>query len=358
MGASESPSRIEATGSVTIEGMGAAHDGALFGQVEKDAIYVARTNAIIDAIQQSIETESDEVRRLFKEGWGKVEGSDRRGADDFIEKQIVSESSASKYDLDKKTRKVTYIFKGKFDKARLFNVLGLTGKSSWKPMVFGLLRETTKESDTVLDEVTSSDRKRLQEAEGKLSSDDSGTAKEEVSQIKEQIRKTIERVSSEKKLTFGMTDAGIREAFSNQIQSTFESLGFDELNDANLLDEYQALAKEHAENPTGHTAASLRKALSVAGELGVDYVGVLIIDFSKSKKVGLGSLDSCTATVTGRILKKPAKGPLWSIIGNIDTKIVSKTGESEQDAKRKVAQQAAADAAVDMVAKIKNKGKL
>jgi hypothetical protein len=350
--------KVQATGSVKVRGMGTAEDGALFGKVEKDSVYVARTNAMIHAITQSIESETDEVRRLFKEGWGKVSGTDRHGADEFIEKQIVAESSSSRFDVDKKTRTVTYFFQGTFDKSRLLSVLGLTGKSDWRPAIFGLLRETTSSSQTMLDAAVSSDMKRLEEAEGKLASTDDSTVKEEVSQIKEKIRTTVEKVSKENKLEFSMSDVGIRNAFAGQCDSTFQSFGFDETVDATQLEGYEDLAKEFASNPNGITTATLNKALAAALAEEVDYVAVVQIDFSFPKKVGVGGQFECSATVTGSIRKRPTKGRLWSTVATIDTVIRKRTAETAQDAKREVAALVARDAAVDMVVKIKNKGKL
>ena len=351
------PADIKATSSATIRGVGVAVDGALFGKVEKDSIYVARTNAIVDAVGKAIERESDEVRRVFKEGWGKTTGADRHGADEFIEKQIVTEDSKSRYDVDKKTREVTYLFEGKLDKSRLLNVLGLTGNFAWKPLVFGLLRETTSASETVLDEATSVDKRKLQEAEGKLTANDDSTSKEEISQLKEKIRKTVERVTSEKKLTFGLSDVGTQDAFANQVQSTLQSLGFKKLGDSKQFDESDILSDEYATNPRGYKPSTLRQALEKAGKKKFDYVGVMTVDFSASKKSGLRGQDVVTAMVTGKILQRPAdEDESWDNIANIDTKMFTVEGESVQDAKREAARQVAAYASMDMVAKIKNKG--
>jgi hypothetical protein len=223
-------------------------------------------------------------------------------------------------------------------------------------MVFGLLRETTSESEAILDEVTSLDKKKLQEAEGKVTSTDDGTAKEEVAQLKEKIRKTVERVTSEKKLTFGLSDIATRDSFANQVQSTLQSLGFKKTGDSSQVDEYEELTEEYAKNPKGYKPSTLRKALETVGKLKFDYVGVMTIDFSSSKKTGLRGRDVVTAMVTGKILQKPADEGLWDNIANIDTKTFTVEDESVQDAKREAARQVAAYAAMDMVAKIKNKG--
>jgi hypothetical protein len=351
-------STAQAQGSVKVRGMGTAEDGALFGKVEKDSVYVARTNAIVDAITRNIESETDEVRRLFKEGWGKVSGADRHGADEFIEKQIVAESSSSRFDVDKKTRTVTYFFQGTFDRSRLLSVLGLTGKSDWRPAVFGLLRETTASTQTKLDTIVSADMKRLEEAEGKLASTDDGTLKEEASQLKEKIRKTVEQVSRENKLEFSMSDVGIRDAFTGQCNSTFQSFGFDETIDAAQLEGYEDLAKEYASNPNGISTATRNKALASALQEEVDYVALMKIDFSFPKKSGVGGLYECRATVNGDIFRRPTKGRLWTTVATIDPVILKATAESSQDAKREVAKAVAIAASTDMVAKIKNKGKL
>ena len=87
--------KFQASGSTKIKGTGQAQDGGLFGGIQKDTEYVARTNAIIDAVDRAMEGQSDAIRKLFKDNWGKKTGSDRHGADDFIQEKIVTDSAAS-----------------------------------------------------------------------------------------------------------------------------------------------------------------------------------------------------------------------------------------------------------------------
>ena len=169
IGSAFAADKMQVSSSTKVRGIGQAQDGGLFGGIQKDTEYVARTNAIIDAVNRAMEGQSDAVRKLFKDNWGKTAGADRHGADDFINEKIVTDSPGSGVqDIDKKTRTVTYVFAGTLDLRRLLEVLGGNEKSKLVPLVFYSMRETSQQQEQTFGEATAVDAKRLEEIEGQL----------------------------------------------------------------------------------------------------------------------------------------------------------------------------------------------
>ncbi len=352
--------KFQASGSTKIKGTGQAQDGGLFGGIQKDTEYVARTNAIIDAVDRAMEGQSDAIRKLFKDNWGKKTGSDRHGADDFIQEKIVTDSSASGVlNVDKKTRTVTYAFVGTLDLKRLLEILGGNEKSKLVPLVFYSMRETSEEQTVIISRGTERERKKLQEVEGQLASKDDSTLKTEALHLREKISATETEIKKANNFKFAISDIGPRKAFGGQVKASLNDLGFEEFVDGALND----LSKTFNEaNATGAEIepSLLRSMTRAAIDEEADYVIIMNIDFQFPQKSGLTGAFECAATATGDVYKKPdaesKRAP--RTVATLDPIIIKGSGSSEQEAKRTAAIMVAKDAAQDIAAKLRSKNKL
>jgi hypothetical protein len=353
-----SASAAEKSSSSKIRGTGQAQDGGLFGGIQKDTEYVARTNAIIDAVNRAMEGQSDPVRKLFKDNWGKTTGPDRHGADDFINEKIVTESPGSGVqDIDKKTRTVTYVFAGTLDLTRLLEVLGGGEKSKLVPMVFYSMRETSQEQERVMGEATSVDVKKLEEIEGQVAASDNGTLKTEANQLKEKILKTREKISVANSYKFSISDIGPRQVFGNQLQAKLQDLGFDEFIDGGLHElskDYNAVMA-NGEEPDSKL---LKGMTSAAIDEEADYVAIMSITFQFPRKSGLTGNYECIATALGKVYKKPEGTKLPKVVAVLDPVILKGRGASEQEAKGDVAKNIAIETGQDMTSKLRSNKKL
>jgi hypothetical protein len=352
--------KLQVSSSTKIRGTGQAQDGGLFGGVSKDTEYVARTNAIIDAVNRALEGQSDAVRKLFKDNWGKTTGSERHGADDFINEKIVTDSPASGVqDVDKKTRTVTYVFAGTLDLRRLLEVLGGNQKSKLVPLIFYSMRETSEQQERVFGEATARDQKRLSEIEGQLSANDNGTLKTEATQLKEKIVQTREKLSASNKYKYSISDIAPRQAFGGQVKATLQDLGFEEFVDGAQND----LSKPFNEaNASGEEVepSLLRSMTRAAIDEEADYIIIMKIDFQFPHKAGLTGSYECGATATGDVYRKPEADSKRSArsVATLDPIVLTGKGASEQEAKRQAAIMIARDAAQDIAAKLRSAKKL
>lgn len=360
IGSAFAADKMQVSSSTKVRGIGQAQDGGLFGGIQKDTEYVARTNAIIDAVNRAMEGQSDAVRKLFKDNWGKTAGADRHGADDFINEKIVTDSPGSGVqDIDKKTRTVTYVFAGTLDLRRLLEVLGGNEKSKLVPLVFYSMRETSQQQEQTFGEATAVDAKRLEEIEGQLSANDNGSLKTEATQLKEKIVKTREKISAANKYKFSISDIGPRQAFGGQVKATLQDLGFDEFVDGALNDHSKTFNEANASGEEIDPAL-LRAMTRAAIDEEADYVIIMKIDFQFPHKVGLTGRYECGATATGDVYKKPEAESKRSArsVATLDPIVIKSQGASEQEAKKEAAILIGKDAAQDIAAKLRSNKRL
>lgn len=350
--------KIQASSSSKIRGTGQAADGGLFGGIQKDTEYVARTNAIVDAVTRALEGQSDAVRKLFKDNWANPNSPDRRGADDFVSQQIVSDAPGSGIvDVNKKTRTVTYVFNGTLDLRRLLEILGGNEKSKLVPLIFYSMRETSEEQEQVFAASVTKEEKRLEEVEAKLAASDNGTLREEAAQLKHQIIEKRHKITGANKYKFSISDIGPRKAFGGQVKATLQDLGFDEFVDGAL----SSLSKPFNEaNAAGEEPdpALLKEMTAESIKEDADYVIIMSLDFSCPKKIGLTGAYECHGTATGDVYKKPEGRRSARSVAALDPIIVKGRGSSEQEAKKEVAIMIAKDAAQDIAAKLRSNKRL
>ena len=350
--------KIQASSSSKIRGTGQAADGGLFGGIQKDTEYVARTNAIVDAVTRALEGQSDAVRKLFKDNWANPKAADRRGADDFVGQQIVSDAPGSGIvDVNKKTRTVTYVFNGTLDLRRLLETLGGNEKSKLVPLVFYSMRETSEEQEQVMGEACSKDMKRLEEVEGKLTASDNGTLKEEAAQLKEKIITTRTKITTANKYSFSISDIGPRKAFGGQVKATLQDLGFDEFVDGALSDLSKAFNESNAAGQETEPSL-LREMTAEAVKEDADYTIIMSMDFACPKKIGLTGAYECQATAIGEVYKKPEGNKRARSVAALDPIIMKGRGASQQEAKKEVSIMIAKEAAQDIAVKLRSNNRL
>ena len=360
LGSAFAADKTQVSSSSKIRGTGQAQDGGLFGGIQKDTEYVARTNAIIDAVDRALEGQSDAVRKLFKDNWGKTTGSDRHGADDFINEKIVTPSPGSGVqDIDKKTRTVTYVFAGTLDLRRLLDMLGGNQKSTLVPLVFYSMVETDEEQATILKKATGLEIKKLEEKEGQISASSNGTATSEASQLKAKKVEVEEQIKKANQFKFATTDVGPRKAFGGQLKATLQDLGFDEFVDGGLNElskEYNAVLSRGEDPPPSLLQSMTRAAIDEEA----DYVIIMSITFDFPEKVGGTGQYECRATAIGEVYKKPDPNSKRSArsVTALDPIIEKGRSSSSQGAKNEVAIMIARDAAQDIATKLRSNKKL
>ena len=346
---------------IPVKGQGTADHDALFGGANKDVKWVARRDAIRNAINSAISNQSESLREQFRSL------GDNFSPDDFEKKGIIKEKLKSMFDEDKKTKTVTAFFNGLLDVSALrdeLNALAARGGvtegasgvalSKDKVAVFFTARLTSENVKFDAKVTKSETSQATKDAEASQKATDDGLTTSEATLRQKQVTVGGSTTVKAEKQKYEV-DAPSRELFGSGLLDRASSKGFNRIVGGETMESSADLDLAYGEGNV-IPAKIYKKVAAEVRERSAKIKNIIIgtLDFSAPSKDPATGQPRVLGTVSGKVYGFDEDGELEVVAA---LKGMSKTGvaASEQDARKQAIELLTEEAMDEIITKMSNK---
>jgi hypothetical protein len=350
---------------IRISGRGETPYTNPIGKPDKQTVEAARLDAIYKAVDKALELQSAALREQYKK-FGKT-----LTAEEYEAKGIVTESRKATSTADPKARKVTVFFEGTLDLQALRDKMNATASvegptdvklSKVAAVVFFTVRETTENFVFGDKQVTATKRLDSVESDANLAVADGGdsiAAKGSASRIREtkaSVETGVAQRSDRQKFAL---DGPSRDAFGGGLKDIFTSKGFKKIKDGSMLDVSKDLDEAFGAGNVVPAAVKRKIVGEVRENLpNVRYVVVGTVDFAIPTKDPDSGLPMYNGRISGEVWELEDGESLPDVVAALAPSDSSDKGKTQQEAKSRVLVKLSANAANDIITKLRNKAGL
>ena len=350
---------------ISISGQGTASYTNLFGKPDKSVENQAKANAVVDAINRSLENQPEALRQQFKSAGSNIP------LDDYFSKKLVTETS-SKTIEDKENKILTFLFQGNLDLTALRDVLNAVPKDQIKNTVnlsdalvavFFTVRETaetTVHDVNVKKEVNVSTAKASNsESQGDVSASDTGISKSETSLKQNKNSAKISESGSSTTKSDDVTyrlDKMSKDLFGDGLRARFNSKGINKIYDGSFFDSAEDIDEAYGAGNSIKSKVWKKVVANINEEQpSVKYLIVGTLDFSMPTTSPVTNMPLYSGTVSAKVYELQGSGIPLSVGGlpPLEAKIAAST---QQDARKRVVAKLSELAADEIISTLRNKG--